>query len=66
MLGAATYPIGTPVGNVYSDVWIDSDLAGETFLAGTEAYYVLLHEIGHAIGLDHPTLPGLEKTASLP
>jgi len=60
-LGAATYPSGNSVGNVYSDVWIDTDLAGDSFIPGTEAYYVLLHEIGHAIGINHPDLPAVEE-----
>lgn len=59
--GTATYPMGVPTGNVYSDVWIDTQTAGTSFESGTEGFYVLLHEIGHAIGLDHPTLPNGEE-----
>jgi serralysin len=51
------YPVGNSVGDFYSDLWIDTDLASDTFIVGTEAYYVLLHEIGHTIGFDHPALP---------
>ncbi len=59
-LGATTYPMGLATGNVYSDVWIDQSISGASFEPGTEAYYVLIHEIGHSLGLDHATLPTSE------
>jgi len=60
-LGSGWYPVGNSVGDVHGDVWIDADVAGGTFLPGTQGYYVLLHEIGHAMGLDHPALPAGEE-----
>ncbi len=35
------------------DVWIDLETAAQ-MQPGQEGYYVLLHEIGHALGLQHP------------
>jgi hypothetical protein len=58
-VGFAPYA-GTPTGTGASDVWIDNDLAGSTIDVATKAYYVLLHELGHAIGLNHPDVPAEE------
>ena len=35
------------------DVWIDQETAA-VMLPGQEGYYVLLHELAHALGLQHP------------
>jgi len=35
------------------DVWIDQETAG-VMKPGQEGYYVLLHELAHALGLQHP------------
>lgn len=70
--GIAYRPDGTATGTDASDVWLDADHAGTMFFKGTFAYLTLLHEIGHAMGLEHPTLPAGEETqqytvmASLP
>ncbi len=37
-----------------ADIWLNKDLANESFTVGTSNYNTLLHEIGHALGLDHP------------
>lgn len=38
------------------DVWLNtaSSLVGSGFERGTFAYYALMHELGHALGLTHP------------
>jgi hypothetical protein len=35
------------------DVWLDVETAN-VMQPGQEGYYVLLHELGHALGLQHP------------
>ncbi|MFO1082929.1 MAG: M10 family metallopeptidase C-terminal domain-containing protein [Reyranellaceae bacterium] len=41
--------------NVAGDVWIDiNDKSNLSPLAGNYAYMVVLHEVGHALGLQHP------------
>jgi serralysin len=35
------------------DVWLDQETAA-VMTPGQEGYYVLLHELGHALGLQHP------------
>lgn len=36
------------------DIWLNAETANEDFQIGTTGFSTLLHEIGHAIGLDHP------------
>jgi serralysin len=57
VLGEATYP-------GWGDVTLSNDYSfGTNRLApGTEGYWVLMHEIGHALGLKHP----FEGTPALP
>lgn len=60
-LGTTGAPLGTSTGDFHSDIWIDTQAAGDSFIPGTEGYYVLLHETAHAMGLGHPDLPVLEE-----
>lgn len=55
---------GTPQapGGKAGDIWINPDMAGEDFTRGTFNFEVLLHEIGHTLGLKHP----FEDPALLP
>jgi serralysin len=52
MLGAAA---------ANGDVWLNdlagSPMIGQSFAEGAEGYLTLIHELGHAIGLDHPFRP---------
>ncbi|MDU8945499.1 Ig-like domain-containing protein [Ovoidimarina sediminis] len=61
--GLAYKPEGSEVGTTASDVWIDSVFAylGDGFEGGSAQYFTLMHEIGHAVGLDHATLPESEE-----
>lgn len=49
--GWAYAPGNTPAAG---DIWLNSDNQDGDFQVGTENFNTLLHEIGHAIGLDHP------------
>ncbi|CAN5190664.1 M10 family metallopeptidase [soil metagenome] len=60
----AAYAYGPPVGAeqpVHGDVWVDESFAGNPFAARTFGFELLLHEVGHSLGLKHPfetpTLP---------
>lgn len=69
----AYFPNATPAGG---DVWIDpsardvvggqtaGSLLSSSFSPGSFAYYVLLHELGHALGLKHP-FSGVERNPTV-
>ncbi|WP_326523115.1 M10 family metallopeptidase C-terminal domain-containing protein [Sphingomonas sp.] len=40
-------------GGKTGDVWINADMRGESFATGTYNYEVLVHELGHVMGLTH-------------
>ena len=68
-VGAWTYyPYSTSANNFAGDVWVNSDYAFNLNpTIGTFSYLVLIHELGHAMGLKHPfegtaTLSGAENT----
>lgn len=52
--GVAYYVPGLAPAFVYMDNSNVFDASMSTFAYGSAAYEVLLHEVGHAIGLDHP------------
>lgn len=51
--GYAYYPSEAGINRKSGDVWIDGTWAGETLTPGSVPYKTLIHEIGHALGLDH-------------
>ncbi len=40
--------------NAHGDIWISTDVASDDWHEGSYALNALVHEIGHALGLDHP------------
>ncbi len=57
---ALSYPINNvpQIEALYGDVWINSDRTDRNWddaSKGSVAFYILLHEIGHSLGLVHPT-----------
>lgn len=57
--GAAAYAYSPPLPGdsdqpVNGDVWIDEQYKGDAFAENTSSYEILLHEVGHALGLKHP------------
>lgn len=40
--------------NAHGDIWISPDYLGDSFAPETYNYLSIMHEIGHALGLDHP------------
>ena len=69
----AYFPNASPAGG---DVWMDpaardvvggqtaGSLLSSSFSPGSFAYYVLLHELGHALGLKHPFV-GVERNPAV-
>ena len=55
-------PSNNPAGG---DVWIDSGDVNSSFRPGSTGFFVLLHEIGHSLGLKHPFATGPISTAIL-
>jgi serralysin len=56
-LGAAYLPNASASAG---DVWLNADLRGSALAdwqPGSIAFYTLLHELGHALGLKHPNTP---------
>jgi serralysin len=45
---------GYGASNAHGDIWISPTYGSGSYAPGTYNYMAILHEIGHALGLDHP------------
>lgn len=45
---------GNGAANGHGDIWISPSYGSSAFEPGTYNYMAMMHEIGHALGLDHP------------
>ena len=58
--GYAYYPVGEAQGG---DIWLGEKLKTSDFANGSYGYNIMLHELGHALGLKHPhEASGLSST----
>ncbi|MFD1344294.1 Ig-like domain-containing protein [Litorisediminicola beolgyonensis] len=60
-LGSAGFPNGGEVGTRASDFWLDDGVLLDGIAPGEAGHWVLLHELGHAMGLNHAHLPTAES-----
>ncbi|MDU8914053.1 Ig-like domain-containing protein [Aestuariicoccus sp. MJ-SS9] len=60
--GVASALRGPEEGTFRGDVYLDDSLMGQGLETGTQARETLLHEVAHALGLEHPDLPVMEDT----
>lgn len=62
----AYYPDDTDTGENDGDVWINNNSSGADYSYGSYNVFLMLHEMGHAIGLAHPgdynAAPGVSIT----
>ena len=49
---------GVGASNHNGDIWLDDGLKASVFTPGSLGFEVLLHELGHALALQHPFGPG--------
>ena len=45
---------GTQANPASGDIWLSTDLYNQNDTAGSHFYHILMHELGHALGLTHP------------
>jgi len=58
-MGVVQSPMDGGIGTIGNDIWLAAYAANEAFVGGTFIFSTLMHEIGHTLGMGHPSITEL-------